>query len=118
MSVTHNKTRLASDFLLLTIGLVSVGTVLFFTFASGVSFSPDRQIDALAKDVIQRVPIALFLLVLCRTTDLKSGLRFTVTLACLSRWQTFRFPRCSAEGQLCKKINTYGFFAYNVCLSA
>ena len=81
MSVTHNKTRLASDFLLLTIGLVSVGTVLFFTFASGVSFSPDRQIDALAKDVIQRVPIALFLLVLCLTTDLKSGLRFTVTPA-------------------------------------
>lgn len=81
MSVTHNKTRLASDFLLLTIGLVSVGTVLFFTFASGVSFSPDRQIDALAKDVIQRVPIALFLLVLCLTTNLKSGLRFTVTPA-------------------------------------
>lgn len=81
MSVTHNKTRPASDFLLLTIGLVAVATVLFFTFASGVSLSPDRQIDALAKDVIQRVPIALFLLVLCLTTDLKSGLRFTVTPA-------------------------------------
>lgn len=81
MSVTHNKTRQASDFLLWATGLVAVGIVLFFTFASDVSLSTDAQIDALAKDVIQRAPIALFLLVLCLTTDLKSGLRFTVTPA-------------------------------------
>ena len=80
MSETHNKKRLkATDFLLWATGLVTVGVVLFFAFANDVSLSEDAQIDALVKDVIQRVPIALFLLVLCVSSDLKEGLRFTVT---------------------------------------
>ena len=65
-----------NDILLIALGVVSVGVVLFFA-VSDVRLSSDMQIDAIAKDVVQRGVLTLFLVAMCATSDFRTVLAFS-----------------------------------------
>lgn len=67
-----------TDILLIVLGVVTIGVVLFFA-VSDVHLSSDTQIDAIAKDVVQRGVLALFLVTMCATSGHRTVLAFPTT---------------------------------------
>ncbi len=63
------------DIALILLGVASIGTIALFSFVD-FTLSTIPQIDSLAKDVIERALLTVFLVVLCVTSQFANILRF------------------------------------------
>lgn len=63
------------DIALILLGVASIGTIALFSFVD-FTLSAIPQIDSLAKDVMERVLLTVFLVVLCTTSQFAGILKF------------------------------------------
>ena len=75
--MSQNKPK-PSDVAVILLGVAAVATIAVFGFAD-ITLNPVPQINELAKDVIQRALLSLFLVALCATSQYKTLLAFPVS---------------------------------------
>lgn len=78
MSQTTRKKPKIIDIVLVVLALACIAATVLFAADKSIVFDDDARIDALAKDVIERLFLATFLVVFCLSTGFKSLLAFNV----------------------------------------
>lgn len=78
MSQTTRKKSKIIDIVLVSLALACIAATVLFALDKSIVFDADVRIDALAKDVIERLFLAAFLVVFCLSTTFKSLMKFNV----------------------------------------